>query len=380
MGAHQQLQLAVDQILQQAPAAGRGGGAGEQGRTDMQLGQPFGQLAVVLLGEHFGGRHQRPLAPRFDRGEQGGQGHDGLAAAHIPLHQPGHRLGTGQVGANLRQHPLLRPGERKGQQGQEALHQSFPPGRQGQGGSGALAELASALGQAQLQQQELIEHQAAAARLQLLLIGRSMDSAQGLGAGDQALAAAQGLGQGIRPVAHQRQDRFHHLAQAVGTEAICQPIHGQQPADGLGAHRSLGGLQHLHQGILEGWSIGRLLHQTTHRHGGPGGELALLGFEPAWAGEALAGKKPAHPNLPGAIHQMQFENGEIGVARAGEGVAAAHGGHDRGGAPRLQTTDPHEVGVVEVVARVVVHKVAHQQQPQLGQAGCGFGSHPPDLR
>ena len=60
-------------------------------------------------------------------------------------------------------------------------------------------------------------------------------------------------------------------------------------------------------------------------------------------------------------------------------MAAAHRGHDRGGASRLQSTDAHQIGVVEVVAGVVVQQIAHHEQPELGQAGGGLRAHPAHL-
>ena len=76
---------------------------------------------------------------------------------------------------------------------------------------------------------------------------------------------------------------------------------------------------------------------------------------------------------------MQLQNREVGIAGAGKGVAAAHRGHDRGGAPGLQASDPHQIGVVEVVAGVVVKEVARQQQAQLGQPAGRLGADPGNL-
>ena len=60
-------------------------------------------------------------------------------------------------------------------------------------------------------------------------------------------------------------------------------------------------------------------------------------------------------------------------------MAAAHRGHDRGGASRLQSVDAHQIGVVEVVAGVVVQQIAHHEQAELGQAGGGLRAHPAHL-
>ena len=139
-------------------------------------------------------------------------------------------------------------------------------------------------------------------------------------------------------------------------------------------------LQHFNQGILKGRAVGGGFHQATHRHRGTGRILALLGFEPRWAAEAFAGEKPADPDLACDINQLQLEDRKIGIAGAGKGVRTPHGGHNRGRAARLQGADTHQVGVVEVIARVVMHQIAQHKQPQLGQPGRRFGPHPLDLR
>ena len=116
----------------------------------MQLGQPFGQFAVVLLGQDLRRRHQSALAPRLNGGEEGGKGHHGFATAHIPLHQAGHGLGPGQVDTDFSENPLLGSGQGKGKQLEELLHQVVATGRQHQGRGRSLAQLASALQQAEL--------------------------------------------------------------------------------------------------------------------------------------------------------------------------------------------------------------------------------------
>ena len=179
MGAHQDLKLSVDQVLQQFPPPSGRGGAGEQGTAHVQLGQPVGELGEMLLGQHLGGGHQGALAACLDGAEQGSEGHHGLAAAHIPLEQSCHRLGTGQVMADLGQHAILGAGEGKRQDRAQLAHQVGTPGRRIQGKGGALAELLAPLGQTQLQQQEFIEDQAPPAGLQIRLVGGLVNALQG---------------------------------------------------------------------------------------------------------------------------------------------------------------------------------------------------------
>ena len=55
VGAHQEVQLAIGQVLQQGAALLRRRGAGQQRHIDVQLRHPFAELGVVLLGQHLGG-------------------------------------------------------------------------------------------------------------------------------------------------------------------------------------------------------------------------------------------------------------------------------------------------------------------------------------
>jgi hypothetical protein len=60
-------------------------------------------------------------------------------------------------------------------------------------------------------------------------------------------------------------------------------------------------------------------------------------------------------------------------------MAAPHRGHNRRRAARFQASDAHQIGVVEIVARVVVHQIAHHKQAQLGQAASGLRPDTADL-
>ena len=374
MGAHQQVQLAVGQILQQlAPSAG-GGGTREQGTVHLQLRQPVGELGEVLLGQHLGGGHQGSLAAGGDRREQGRQGHHGLAAAYIALHQPGHRLGAHQVGADLRQHALLGAGEGEGQQVEEAGHQVVGVAGQGERGRRPAPQPLAPQAQGQLQQQELVEHQAMAPALERLAVGGLVDARQGLAPRRQPQPGDQWSRQRVGPVTDPRQQGLHRLTQPVGGEALGEGVDRHQPADLLGAHHRPGRVEHLDQGIAEAGAVGALLHQAAHHHRGAEGKLALLGLQPARGGEPAAGEEAADPQASGDVLQMQFQDRELGIARTGEGVAAAHRGHDRGGAARLQGGDAHAVGVVEVVAGEVMQQIPHHQQAQSRQPGGGAGA------
>ena len=51
----------------------------------------------MLLGENFGGRHERRLVAVFDRLQRRQRRDHGLAAADVALQQALHRVGLGQV-------------------------------------------------------------------------------------------------------------------------------------------------------------------------------------------------------------------------------------------------------------------------------------------
>ena len=88
-GAQQRVfeQILVD-LAQCLPARPPGDLAGEPRHAHAEGLQPASQVCQVLLGEQFGRRHQRDLPALLDREHSRERGHDGLAAAHVALHQP----------------------------------------------------------------------------------------------------------------------------------------------------------------------------------------------------------------------------------------------------------------------------------------------------
>ena len=121
----------------------------------------------MLLGEDLGRRHERRLIARFDRRQHGQRGDDRLARADVTLEQAIHRVRLRHVGPDLAPDPLLGAGERE----RQGLAQ--PPGQRALGlhAEAALAALAlAANGEAELEQEEVIEDEAPARRF--LLGGR----------------------------------------------------------------------------------------------------------------------------------------------------------------------------------------------------------------
>ena len=64
----------------------------------------------VLLGEYFGGRHERRLRSAARGGEHGGCGYDGLAAADVALQEAAHRPVGLDICQDVRQGASLRRG------------------------------------------------------------------------------------------------------------------------------------------------------------------------------------------------------------------------------------------------------------------------------
>ena len=132
------------------------------------------QRQQMLLREDLGRRHERRLIARFDRRQHRQRGHDRLARADIPLEQAIHRVRLRHVRPDLAPHPLLGTGERERQgfaqpPGQDALriHAEAP-----------LAALAlSADGEAELEQEEVVEDEAPASRF---LLGGRLGKVTGL--------------------------------------------------------------------------------------------------------------------------------------------------------------------------------------------------------
>ena len=100
----------VMQLDPQRPVAGEGGLVG-----DGQAAEHVAHRQAVLLGQHLGRGHERALVAALDGHEQGGDGHQRLARAHVALEQPVHGVDAGQVAGDLGDGPLLGAGERERQ-------------------------------------------------------------------------------------------------------------------------------------------------------------------------------------------------------------------------------------------------------------------------
>ena len=80
---------------------------------DVQAVEQRPQREVVLLGEHLGRRHERPLVAALHRHEQRGERDHRLARTHLALEQPVHRRGRRHVAHDLGERALLVGRERE---------------------------------------------------------------------------------------------------------------------------------------------------------------------------------------------------------------------------------------------------------------------------
>ena len=90
-------------------ALSRFAGLAPRGERDLdaQRLEPAAKVARMLVGEKLRRCHERNLPPRLDGAGRRQRRHQRLAAAHIALHQPQHRLRELQVRLDLGEHAFL---------------------------------------------------------------------------------------------------------------------------------------------------------------------------------------------------------------------------------------------------------------------------------
>ena len=106
-------------------SATRRGRSAQQGllAREVDARQQGAHAGVMLLGQHLGRRHQGALMAALDGGEQRGHGDDRLPGPDVALQQPVHRVGAGQVGADLGDGAVLGCGQGKREAVAEATEQ-----------------------------------------------------------------------------------------------------------------------------------------------------------------------------------------------------------------------------------------------------------------
>ena len=213
MRAHDDAGVATDDVEQGAASLGGGLAAGEQGDPGAVLGAPEhaalgevaehrGDGAVVLRGEHLGGRQQRRLPPGIHRGEHGAQGDHGLARPDLALQQPVHRHVAGHLGRDGGADVGLPRGEGERQPRVERLEQPTRPHRARRGRLPGCR--APPLRERHLEDERLLEAQPPLGRLDLGHRLGGVDAAQGFGARHQ-----------LSPGSHVSRQRVGHVVEHV---------------------------------------------------------------------------------------------------------------------------------------------------------------------
>ncbi len=93
---------------------------GQKRHGNPQRLEPAPKILCMLVGQKFGRRHERCLPARLHGLRRGQRRNQGLAAAHVALHQAQHRLGLLEIVLDLAQRPGLRRRQLKRQRSQQA--------------------------------------------------------------------------------------------------------------------------------------------------------------------------------------------------------------------------------------------------------------------
>ena len=364
VGADHQPGLAAGDTLQRCLPLLPLGAAAQPLHADRQRLEPVAETAPVLFRQYFCGRHHGDLVAVGDRLQCCPGGDQGLARAHITLHQPQHGNGLGQVGGDLCQYPLLGAGRCEGQAVQEVRHQRCA-GRERRGALRPLL-LAQAL-QRQVVGHQLLQRQA--------LLGRVLAFPQ----------------LGLGSVRRRRVQVVEGAGQVVGVAPRRQQVAGRvapQPRQGLAAQvaplvlaDALGGGVDGRERLLDRWlaliqwpvfgvehlqSAAAAPHLPEAAQAGAGLEVVFLGggkMEEAQgqgAGAILdAGHQAAAP--------AEYHVGGAHLALYHQ-VRALPGGRYRG-----------DAGAVLVAQGQVEQQIVYPVHAIIGQPGGELGTDPPQL-
>ena len=329
--------------------------------ADAQWLEPAAQVVEVLLGEQLGGGRQRGLLARIDRQQRRHRRDHGLAAADVALHQPQHRHGPCEVGADLAVHALLRARQCKGQRRAQRLDAGLAAQWRG-----AMRLHRDALAtQAQVMRQQLFDREPALrgvlAREQRLQVGvrrRAMQREQRIAQGRQARAERLARGhrtrqQFERGVIGKRLQRLpDQLAQRRGPHALDRGIDRVQAVAQRGilacGEHAVTRVHHL-QPELPG------PRDAVGPHARAGRELGgLLGAEM---------EEPQQQRAAALVGQRDLEHrppAEAALDRLDRSL-------DLRGLARQQQADRRDRGAVLVLARQVEPQVLQCQQATRGK-------------
>jgi hypothetical protein len=295
----------------------------------------------VLLGQHFGRRHEGPLVAALHGHEQGRDGDHRLAAPHVALQQPVHWMGGGQVVLDLLDGAALVVGQVERQPGHERVDErSVDPVGDALGGA---LDVALALDQRQLDPEQLVQHQPAARHVAMRHRVRGVDAGERLGPGDQVEPVEDPVGDGIEQAPHLR-----------APQRLGDPV----------AHLPGGQAGLLRLGVDGHDAAGPIADQVDHRVG----HLLAAGVDLEFAEQCDGHPRPqlplppclveeADPQVPAAVGHV---HGHQHLGRAPPGAPrrhSLHGHEDQRLLPHHQVADPRLVGAVHVAAWVVREQV-----------------------
>ena len=156
--------------------------------------KPFAELAEMLLGQDFGRRHHRGLPAGVGCGEAGDRGDDGLAAAHVALQKPLHRVWFRHVAQHFVHGASLCAGQLEGQLFEECFEERAVCLQCGRSAGAALLVRKA---HRQLLREELVEFHAPPRRCRVGGGRRPVQKLHAVAEPGQAVAAAQPLGQRV---------------------------------------------------------------------------------------------------------------------------------------------------------------------------------------
>ncbi|MNF45261.1 hypothetical protein D3C84_263890 [compost metagenome] len=338
--------------------------AGQPGDLDAERRQPFAEIEEVLLGEDFGGRHQRHLVAGLQR-LQGGEGGDhGLAGANIALDQAQHGRVLAEVVGDLGADPLLRAGGGETQVGEVLLRQACGR-RQWRRLLGAHA-FAQAL-QGQLVGQQFLEGQAVLGPVPALgefgLVGVRrwpVQVANGLIQRAEPVVAGQFARQPVRQTlrAEAGQGLFAQAAQALLGQAFGARVDRRQ---GLFHGNRLAGRERAVFRVvdLQAGRAGTYLAVAAHLGAALEAFLLRLAEVVEAQGQAAAAVLQAHQQAAPAAHDH---------------IGADHRAFDHGVLAGAQFADRHDAGAILVTQRKVEQHILQGFQADpgefLGQGGA----------
>ena len=199
--------------------------AGQQPDADADLPAELLDRQEVLLGQRLGRRHQRAAVAAFYGAQQRVERDDRLPRADVALEEPLHRRGPAEVGVDLGDRAFLVGRELERQRLPVALDQVT--GRVERRRDHVLLAAVTAQ-QAELECEQLVEGQPAAASLGLLFGAGTVERPERVGAQRQVLALLELRRQRVGQVPRVDERRADQLAQLLRRHVLAGWIDGSE--------------------------------------------------------------------------------------------------------------------------------------------------------